>query len=107
MNLNVTITPEEILTDSLQKIGALSEICFPDRITGFITNTAVDLFIKKNGKSINLVGKWDEESQTMASYFWDGDIPSITFNFHPLNSMGGLDLPAFENAYKRLYNGQD
>jgi hypothetical protein len=50
--------------------------------------------------SIN--GLWDGETETVKSIFKLNDI-EIDFNFHPFDTMGGLDTDEFENSIKEIF----
>ena len=90
-------------SDFKKKLNVIRKYIDFDSVSGSSNSYETDLDFFKNDVSIaNLKGQYDLDNQIYTSYLEIGEVDRkpIKINFHPFDSMGGLDIAKFEKEIK-------
>jgi len=88
----VVIYEPELIHETHSKLDILKELFNFTKIAGLETGSGVAIDLDDS----NLGGNYDEELEIYPVVLTLDSLESIKFNWHPYNSMGGLDIKMIE-----------
>lgn len=95
MKIVIEIEEPGMVEDCMSQISIIADNLMPDEITANMTTDSVNIEMNLHGNT-KIVGEYDDEAEKMPTTVINNGKVIFSFNFHPYDSMGGLDKKAFE-----------
>lgn len=94
---------EQLPADTCNKLAALSDYLVWQHLTGDCTEHTVNLCFVTSDGDVTIVGDYNNDTETHPVQVWNDNVPLGSFNWHPHDRMGGLDMTAFKLEIKRFF----